>query len=379
MNAYKLIADIYYQQKKYKDAADNYYNQIICNDSIFNAQLTQKLFNIKFSADQYKKQSEIDLLAKDQEMHMIFIYALIVGILMAILILVILLLNNHKVKKLNSVLKIQKDELADRNAFIEQQQQQLLRQQRQISDSISYAQRIQSVLMPGYSEFGSVFADKFVYYNPRNVVSGDFFWQMDGNGYQVLVVADCTGHGVPGAFMSMLGICALHEIVSHGEHDAGGILNKLRELVKTLLRQTTNADSNPKDGMDIALIVVDSECKRLEYAGGNIPLIYIRDGNLMQLKPSHNPIGVYRKEIPFESQPLELKKGDRIYLSSDGYSSQFGGPSKQKIKMSGYTDILMKTSTLPMSLQVKRLEQEFMEWKGNNDQIDDILVAGFMV
>ncbi len=380
MNAYNMIADILYVQARYKDAADNYRNQILCNDSIFSEQLTQKIFNIQFSADQYKKQQEIEKMEMEKKIQQAFIYALFGGILMVILVLVIFIVNNRKVKRLNAELKEQKDALSDRNVFIEKQAQLLLKQQRQISDSISYAQKIQTVLMPrSDEEFASVFTDKFVYYNPRNVVSGDFYWQMDSGGRQVIVVADCTGHGVPGAFMSMLGICALHEIVAHGAKDAGTILNQLRDLIKTLLRQTEIGDSNPKDGMDIALMVVDRDCKSLEYAGGNIPLIYIRDGELLQLMPSRNPIGVYRHETPFVGQKLDLKPGDHIYLSSDGYASQFGGVDKQKIKMSGYKSILMKIHELPMPEQAERLEHEFNTWKGANNQIDDICVAGFLV
>ena len=386
MNAYNMIADILYLQNRYKDAADNYRNQIICNDSIFSEQLTQKLFNIQFSADQYKKQSEIDKMEQEktimeqaQKNQRYFIFALLGGILTVVLILVILSVNNRKVKRLNTQLQEQKDELAERNTRIEEQQNLLLKQQKQISDSISYAQRIQTVLMPTQDEFASVFTDKFIYYKPRNVVSGDYFWQMDCNGCQVIVVADCTGHGVPGAFMSMLGICALHGIVGHGEHNAGAILDQLRDLIKTLLRQTSADDSNPKDGMDIALMVVSSDRTYLEYAGGNIPLIYIRDGELLELKPSRNPIGVYRNETPFVSQRLDLKPGDRIYLSSDGYPSQFREGDKAKIKMSGYKKILMKIHQLPMAEQCKQLDEEFLAWKGSLSQIDDICVAGFLV
>ena len=379
MNAYNLIADILYLQKRYKDAADNYRSQIVCNDSIFSEQLTQKLFNIQFSADQYKKQTEIEKMEQAQKNQRYFIFALLGGILTAILILVILIVNNKKVKRLNTQLQEQKDELAERNARIEEQQNLLLKQQKQISDSISYAQRIQTVLMPTQQEFASVFKDKFIFYCPRNVVSGDFFWQMVCGGCQVIVVADCTGHGVPGAFMSMLGICALHGIVGHGEHSAGEILNQLRDLIKTLLRQTSADDSNPKDGMDIALMVVNSDRSYLEYAGGNIPLIYIRDGELNEIKPSRNPIGVYRNETPFVSQRLDLKPGDRIYLSSDGYPSQFREGDRAKIKMSGYKQILMKNYQLPMAEQGKRLEEELLAWRGSIGQVDDICVAGFLV
>jgi serine phosphatase RsbU (regulator of sigma subunit) len=250
---------------------------------------------------------------------------------------------------------------------------------RSVTSSIEYAKLIQDAVLPAEEILKESFADVVLFWRPRDIVSGDFYWMKRIGDTVIFTVADCTGHGVPGAFMSMLGICALHGIVGHGEHSAGEILNQLRDLIKTLLRQTSADDSNPKDGMDIALMVVNSDRSYLEYSGGNIPLIYIRDGKLNEIKPSRNPIGVYRNETPFESQRLDLKPGDRIYLSSDGYPSQFREGDKAKIKMSGYKSILMKIHELPMAEQCKRLEEELLAWRGSIGQVDDICVAGFLV
>ncbi len=359
MNAYDAIAKVHFARKDYKAAADCYSNQILYNDSIFNDKLSQSVFNIQYSAEQYKKQSEIDNLNQEKAKTRIYIWGLVFFLLMGIGIIVLVLKNNKKVKKLN---------------------QKLQKQQDQIADSISYAKRIQRALLPDAQEFKAVFKDSFVYYVPRNVVSGDFYWQHNDADFQIIVCADCTGHGVPGAFVSMLGVSALHEIVGGAhERNAGEILNKLRDMVKFLLKQNIVDDGQPKDGMDIAIMVIDKNKRELQYSGGNIPLIFIRDGKLEQIKPTHNPIGVYIKEVPFVAHTLALQPGDRIYLSSDGYSSQFGGPKGDKIKMTGYKDILMKIYQKPMGEQKVLLEAEFLKWQGSRPQIDDILVMGFEV
>lgn len=356
--AYDIIGRIYFDKNLYKEAAENYASQIKYNDSIFNDQLAQKIFNIQFSAEQSRKQNEIDKLAQEKKIQNYSIYALILALLVGVGVMLIVLMNSRKVKRLNTKL--------------EQQQQQ-------ITDSITYAQRIQSALLPDTNNFGKVFSDKFIFYRPRNVVSGDFYWHYDNENYEYIVVADCTGHGVPGAFMSMLGICALHDIVGNGNcSSAGEILNKLREMVKSLLHQTVES-GQPKDGMDIAIMVVDKNTRILEYSGANIPLIYIRNGELKQIQPHRNPIGVYVKESPFQTQTLQLIDGDRIYVSSDGYSSQFGGPYGAKIKMGGYKDILLRNYQRPMEEQSKLLEHEFLDWMGAYHQIDDILVVGLKV
>ncbi len=356
MNAYDAIGQVYLSTGQYKEASDHFRSQIIYNDSIFSDKLNQITFNIQYSAHQKEKEGEIRRLALEKKISQYFLVFLGLIIIAGVVVVILVIRSNKKVKMLNTT---------------------LVKQQKQIADSISYAQRIQTALLPSHDEFGNVFKDSFVYYVPRNVVSGDFFWQHDDPDFQVIVCADCTGHGVPGAFMSMLGISALHEIVEGGkEYSAGAILNKLRDMVKTLLKQNLEEDGQPKDGMDIALVVVNKRERTIEYSGGNIPLIYIRNGQLHQLKPSHNPIGVYIREVPFESQMLEIQDGDQIYLSSDGYSSQFGGPKGDKIKMSGYKEVLLKNCGLPMSEQRRKLEEYFVSWMGKRPQVDDILVVG---
>ncbi|MCQ2973254.1 MAG: tetratricopeptide repeat protein [Bacteroidales bacterium] len=403
-DAYENLAKIYYAQKEYQLASECYQNTIAYRDSVFPEQLTQKLFNIQYSSQIKKQESTIstlneenDKLSEDKATQKKHINALVIFLAMGTLILILLFTNNKNTKKLNARLKSQneeiesqnielsnrskeiaakRDELEQQNEYIEKQRLVLIEQQKQITDSISYAKRIQNALFPDLNELNSFFSDWFLYYSPRDVVSGDFYWVLSDNDYLVFVVADCTGHGVPGAFMSMLGICALHEITGIGkERKPSQILENLRTMVKTLLHQNEN-ENMPKDGMDISLIVVDKKSKVLEYSGANLPLLYIRNGQEYQLKPNRNPIGVYIKEKPFESQKLTLLKNDQIYLFSDGYASQFGGEHNMKLKLCGFRDLLLKSCSKPMAEQKEILENSFKKWKGDSAQIDDILVIG---
>ena len=213
---------------------------------------------------------------------------------------------------------------------------------------------------------------------PRDVVSGDFYWCYETIDYEIVVVADCTGHGVPGAFMSMLGASALYDIAVRGEFEAGKILENLRAKIKMLLKQK-KIENTQKDGMDMALMVINRKTMELDYSGAYIPLNYIRDNELHSLKPNKNPIGIYLHEQPFESTKIQLQKGDCIYLSSDGYCSQFSEKDNAKLRQGIYKKLLLDNHQLPMTEQGEILEKFFDEWKGSKKQVDDILVAGFRV
>lgn len=398
-DAYNAIANVYFAEENYKEAALCYGNQIVYNDSIFNEQLAQKIFDIQFSAEQYKKQTTINLMESEKNIRDLYIVILLIILVLGMVMAFLLIHNNRKVNKLNLQLQIQKDEileknnelslrsqelatkrdeLIEQNNYIEQQRLTLVKQQKQITDSIFYAHRIQSAMLPEVEKFGSYFSDKFIYYVPRDVVSGDFYWHFEDDSHEMLAIADCTGHGVPGAFMSMLGTSALHEIANSGERHSAIILERLREMVKTMLHQRENENSS-KDGMDIALVVIDKKSNIMEYSGANISIVYIRDSQVFQLKATRNPIGIYLKESQFGSQLLQLKKGDCIYITTDGYCSQFGGEHNMRLKLGSFSDMLLKIHKDPMSEQREFLEKSFVDWKGRSMQIDDILVAGFRV
>lgn len=407
-NAHEILAKLHYVKHEFQDAADHYNQVILYNDSVFSEELTEKLFNIQYKAKTYEQEGKIsslerekDLLEENNRLQDRFILTLIIFLALGVLMLIVLFIMNKKTKRLNRQLHSQHeeiksknielhnraveiaqkhDELEQQNEYIDQQRLMLAQQQKQITDSISYAKRIQDALFPDLAELKSFFKDYFILYSPRDVVSGDFYWLHSDEDKLIFVVADCTGHGVPGAFMSMLGICALHEITGIGaESNAANILERLRKMVKTLLHQEEDKSTMTKDGMDITLVVIDRKERILEYAGANLPLLYIRNGEEFQLKPNRNPIGIYIKEKPFESQRLTLLDGDILYMFSDGYASQFGGEFNMKLKMGGFKDIILKNHSLPLHDQKNLLEQYFEEWKGGSQQIDDITVIGLKV
>jgi serine phosphatase RsbU (regulator of sigma subunit) len=244
-----------------------------------------------------------------------------------------------------------------------------------ITDSIYYAKRIQNSILPKDNHITALFPDHFVLYKPKDIVSGDFYWISNCAGKKIIAAVDCTGHGVPGAFMSMAGSSLLNEIVNEKNITSPTqILNHLRERLMQTLQQT-GADGESKDGMDIALCVFDGNT--LEFAGANNPLYLIRNKELQEFKSDKQPIGVHAgAEKPFTSAKIELQKGDTIYIFSDGYVDQFGGPNGKKFMSKRFKDLLLSISGLTLSEQKNALDKAIEEWKGAGQQVDDILVIG---
>ena len=219
--------------------------------------------------------------------------------------------------------------------------------------------------------------DHFLLWRPRDIVSGDFWWMTEKDNKVILAAADCTGHGAPGAFMSMLGVSFLNEIVNKLKSaEANIILNELRNHVKTTLKQTGKQDE-AKDGMDIALVIIDYENMTMQYSGAYNPLYLIRKGELIETKADKNPIGIYIKEKDsFTKHEIDLQKGDTIYIFSDGYVDQFGGERMDKFKSKNFKQLLLDNQHLSMEDQKELLNVTIDNWRGKIDQIDDIIVIG---
>ncbi len=271
------------------------------------------------------------------------------------------------------------DNLIVANQEVTSKKEEIEEVHKHITDSIEYASRIQQAVLPPKELINKLLPEHFILFKPRDVVSGDFYWLKQIGNYTVYAAADCTGHGVPGAFMSMLGISFLNEIVTKTRFDnAGEILNRLRKKVKTSLRQT-GKDHESKDGMDIAVCVIDSESLMLEYSGAYNPLYIIRNGDFKEIKATRNPIGIYLKEKPFENHKFQLKKGDVIYTFSDGYVDQFGGEDDSKFKTKNFKKLLVEIYNKPMKEQEKILEGVLLKWQGETEQTDDIVVFGVRI
>jgi|WetSurMetagenome_2_1015567.scaffolds.fasta_scaffold01066_3 serine phosphatase RsbU (regulator of sigma subunit) len=251
---------------------------------------------------------------------------------------------------------------------------------RDITGSINYASRIQRAILPDPSEIKGLEENIFILYFPKDIVSGDFYWFTESDNKLVIVAADCTGHGVPGALMSMLGISFLEEIVNFRKvTESGQILDELRNEVQRALKQTGKREE-AKDGMDIALCVIDKSKNLLQYSGGYNNLYLIRKGELTEYPADRMPIGIFdRSDIRFKTNAIPTQPGDIIYMYSDGYADQFGGPDVKKFKYTRLKELLISINRLPLKEQKEKLEKTFLEWKGNNPQIDDVMIIGYIL
>ena len=282
---------------------------------------------------------------------------------------------NLKLEEKNKTISLQKDEIEKQRDLAAAQRDQIGYQKRHIEDSIMYAKRIQTALMPSLE----LFSDKlehFVLYKPLAIVSGDFYWVSTQSNPQVIISADCTGHGVPGAFMSMLGVTLLNEIVN-SKHILmpDQIIENLRQGIIKSLKQVADEDSI-KDGMDIAVCVVDFDKNILWYAGANNPLYLVRGGELTHYRADKMPVAIHYKMEPFTLHKIEIQKGDAFYIFSDGYADQFGGPRQKKFMSVQLRETLVKMDGLPMLQQGERMNEIFEEWRGGGPQIDDVTLIG---
>jgi len=240
-------------------------------------------------------------------------------------------------------------------------------QRKELTDSIHYASRIQSALLPQKEEMDKHLPAYFILNKPRNIVSGDYYWFAQKDDKVVVSISDCTGHGIPGAFMSILGLAHLNEILNQSAVlKADEILNQLRRKVINSLHQTGKYDE-ARDGMEIALCVVDFNEQKLQYSGAFRPLYLIRDNDLTELKGDSMPIGIYHEdEIPFNYKELNFNEKDIIYMFSDGYVDQLGGPDRKTFKSKKFKQLLIDMHQKPMDLQKEILENEFEAWRSTN-------------
>jgi len=304
----------------------------------------------------------------------------------------------QKVRERTREISEQKEEIEAQRDEIEAQRDLVFASKEEITDSITYAQRIQAAVLPHKSYLDRLIPEYFVLFKPRDIVSGDFYWFKEVESSLVVVAADCTGHGVPGAFLSMLGITLLNELFVEGRsHNPGEILGQLRTKVKDMLAQEGD-NRDQKDGMDMAVAIIDREKKELQFAGAYNPLYLIRERaqlggkelpgetsflseshELFELKGDKQPIGVHWEETEFSTQLISLRDKDSIYLFSDGYVDQYGGGERKKFKTHKFKSLLLSVQSESMDMQKKLIEKTFEKWRGNVEQIDDVCVVGIKI
>ncbi len=288
---------------------------------------------------------------------------------------------NMMIAQLESYTYELEEKVKERTLRIEKQKEEIEEQKKHIMDSIYYARRIQNAILPSVSLIDAHLKDYFILYLPKDIVSGDFYWMHCADGLCMVAAVDCTGHGVPGAFMSIVGFNQLNHAVSVKKaRTAASIMDELNAGVINTLNENLS-DSSIKDGMDMALCVFNFQERQLEFAGANNPVIIIRNGEVAMHKGDRFPIGVYEGSVPkpFTNNEITLKEGDCVYLFSDGYPDQFGGPDNKKFMLRRFQEMLSEVSGMPMNRQREILLQKLNDWKGINEQVDDILVIGIRV
>ena len=285
------------------------------------------------------------------------------------------------IEEQRKILKENNEEISSQNRVIEEKSQILEKTYNHIKDSITYAQRIQNALLGTPNTISHYFSEAFLFFQPKDIVSGDFYWMYQDEEKQValIVIADCTGHGVPGAFMTIMGANFLDEIIREQKtYTPSKILFQLDYKITNGLKQIS---SKVNDGMDLGVLVVEKEKGEIQFAGAKNPLWIARGNEIIQYKGSKFPIGSsqYKTVKAFETQTISVSKGDMLYLFSDGFQDQFGGKNNKKYLKKRFRELLLSLASEDVEIQHQKLEREINEWKGSKSQTDDICVAGIRI
>jgi serine phosphatase RsbU (regulator of sigma subunit) len=366
-SAYEVLAHAYGMKKDFENGYKYMELSTRLKDSTYNAQNSQQINEMAAKYESEKKEMMISSLeeksSQDKKFRLVLIFISVVIVGFSI----VLFRGNIQKKKANNSLSLAYKEIEIKN--------------KDITDSINYAKQIQRARLANPNIVLSVFPETFGLYKPKDVVSGDFYWfASHENGKLMIAAADCTGHGIPGAFMSMIGIDELnHATLEKRIDDPSAVLASVNMGLKKALRQNEK-DSVSRDGMDIALVIIDPQKLVMEYAAANRPLYIIREGQLQETPPTKAAIGgITPNEQEFKKHTIELKRNDMIYLFTDGYADQFGGPDGKKFMTKRFKDLLLSIHSKSAQEQEAILESTLNDWKKGISQVDDILVLGIRI
>ncbi|MCB9187748.1 MAG: tetratricopeptide repeat protein [Flavobacteriales bacterium] len=392
-------------QGDFENALDVAQEILDFTNDIYSVENTKALAELETVYQTKEKQKENELLKKQSEMDQVKLdyeqqksFYLIFG-LAIVAILGIFAFNRFLVsQKRKKVIERQKEQVEQQKELLHEQNEIVKEKNLEISDSITYAKRIQSAILPPIDALNYHLKDGFLIFKPKDIVSGDFYWMYAIHNRVYFAVADCTGHGVPGAMVSVVCNNALNRSIREFDLvNPGEILDKTRELVVENFSLNNGADSHEgtiKDGMDISLCILNQENNELMWAGANNPIWIIRKGEfiyenvkgemlgewgLYEISGDKQPVGAHEPSEPFTDHKFELKKGDQIMVFSDGYADQFGGERGKKLKYRPFKQLLLQNAKERMEIQKERLETFFEEWKGDYEQIDDVCVIGVRI
>lgn len=370
-DASQSLAQHYKNTGKYREAIEMYELYMQMHDSILNEN-NQKVIleqELKYNYDKQKAldekeyEKELAVSTEREQKQKVITYSVTGGLMLVVLFSLFIYNRLSYTKKQKKTIETQKD-------LVEKKQKEIL-------SSITYAKRLQEAMLPTEEYIKTLLPESFIFYKPKDIVAGDFYWIEQKDGLIYVAVADCTGHGIPGAIISVICSNALNRaVIEFNLTDPGKILDKTRELV---LDTFSRSDKDVKDGMDISLLCINKRQNSLKWSGANTPLWYVSNDNLIEIKADKQPIGKADKSSPFKSYSIPLLKGDIFYLFSDGYADQFGGPNGKKFKSKMLKKLLLKSSTLSCNEQNHQIESAFNDWIGTQDQIDDICLIGIKI
>ena len=372
--SYKGLSDAYTNLRNFERALEYYKLYSNKKDSVFNESSSIKIARIETDYRIQKREKEIELLKKEAEIRNLNLsknktmsYYLMGSLLLILVMIGVLYHKYHFKQKSNELLEKQNQEIANKNL--------------NILDSILYAKGIQEAILPDTSMLDKVFKDAFIYCTPRDIVNGDFFWFAGKGNYLVMAAVDCTGHGVPGAFMTVMGNSMLNQIVlEHDVYVPSKILYELNKSVLNTLHQQ-NFNLNKNDGMDMSVCLYNTINKELIFSGAKRPLYYFKNGKFSSIKGSKYSVGgtFNREEKNFEDHHIRFQENDTFYLFSDGITDQFGEEFDKKFMNNRWKELLSEIQPLDMAEQHKEIEKRLNKWRGSVEQTDDMLVIGVKV
>jgi len=402
------LSNLFYKTGRYKQAYDYFTKYINLRDSLEGEQNTKQMtqLTMQYEFDKQQKTKELEQSKKDAikeaqiKRQRTITFFFIIGFVLMIVLAFVIFRSYQQNKRNNKILQDKNDQISTKNAQLNQQNEEIEAQRdeiehqkeyleyqnKEITSSINYARRIQRAMLTSMDFFNKMFKDFFVLYKPRDIVSGDFYWASYIADKIVVTAVDCTGHGVPGAFMSMLGISFLNQIVNQdmknsGNVDAAEILNKIRALVIVTLGRS-ETEENPQEGMDMSLVVIDTKTKTVTFSGAYNPLYIIRDNEIIIIDADKMPVGYHfiKKDTPFNNKFFDYKTDDKLYLFSDGFADQFGGPGGKKFSPKQLREKLIANSNETLVQQGEIFDNIITNWINTDEkkfkQLDDILLIG---
>lgn len=367
------LSDLYKIENEWKKSMEHYRQSVLARDSLFNEGNTKKTVQAQMNYEFDKKQAaekleqeKRDAIAKEEKRRQQLFLWLVGAVAAAIAAIALIIFRSWRITRKQKLV------IEDQKLIVEQKN-------KHITDSINYAKRIQDAILPSVEDMKKCFPENFVLFQPREIVSGDFYWLSRQNNKTVLAVADCTGHGVPGAFMSMIGNTLLNEIVNEQKIvQPAEILNHLHEGIVHALHQESRSQD---DGMDITLCLFDHHTNKLSFAGANHSLFVAHEGILSILEGDYFSIGSVfgKKKDSFTQKEITLQKNTTLFLSSDGYADQPGGDKGKKFMTKRFQELLSSVSSHTATEQGQILRKTFEDWKGKKQQVDDVLLIGIKI